>query len=338
MPHPASSQDWHRFTRTALGAIVGVLLGYLALAYVIDPYDSGRSTLFSAGGVRPQGPRTAAASRGRDPDFTAAVIGNSHIQLVEPARLSGLTGIPFVQLSMPATGPGEQFVTLDWFLRHHPAPTALMFSADEYWCGDDPNLANPHPFPYWLFASGTGTYLRGLLRFSVAQETVERIGWLLKPQRKRAAKDGWWDYESNYLGLGYGKDPRLVAALERPAGDRPDPHKAGPFPAADRFRAALAAVPAETAVVLVFPPIYARAEAAAGSARAAAEGACRAGIADALALHPRSAVLDWRRDRPESHDPALFFDQNHYRLPLARSLTEAIAAAVNRLRAPGAAP
>ena len=32
------------------------------------------------------------------------------------------TGLRFVQLSVPATGPGEQMRVLAWFLRHHPAP------------------------------------------------------------------------------------------------------------------------------------------------------------------------------------------------------------------------
>ncbi|TXM60950.1 hypothetical protein FV229_23800, partial [Methylobacterium sp. WL120] len=42
--------------------------------------------------------------------------------LVEHARLAAATGIPFVQLSVPATGPGEQLLILDWYLRHHPTP------------------------------------------------------------------------------------------------------------------------------------------------------------------------------------------------------------------------
>jgi hypothetical protein len=42
--------------------------------------------------------------------------------------------------------------------------------------------------------------------------------------------------------------------------------------------------------------------------------------------------VDWRDGRPEAADPDLFFDQTHYRLPLARSLTTEIAAAIVRLR------
>ncbi|WP_336486520.1 hypothetical protein [Methylobacterium nigriterrae] len=327
----ASARAWRRFAAGFAATASGLLAGYLALAVIVDPYDSGRSSLLSAGAVRPQGPRTAAASRGRDPAFTGAVIGNSHIQLVEPARLGAATGIPFVQLSVPATGPGEQFLLLDWYLRHHPSPAALVVAADAYWCTDDPALTNAKPFPFWLFSESWPAYLRGLMRFSVAQEVVGRIGWLMRARRPLARPDGWWDYEPDYLRQGYADDPRLVADRERRAPDGPDPHRAGPFPAAARFAEVLARVPARTPVLLVFPPLYAPGLPRPGTAREAAESACKAAIGGALATHPLSAVLDWRRDRPDLHDPALFFDQTHYRHPLAHRLTDDIAARLRPL-------
>jgi hypothetical protein len=328
---PAADRDWRAFGRTLALAAAGLLAGLLALAVVTDPYDTGRVGLLSRGAVRPQGPRTASALRGRDPAFTGAVIGNSHIQLVEPAALTRLTGVPFVQLSVPATGPAEQFALLEWFLRHHPRPEALVLSADAYWCADDPAFPPEQPFPFWLLGDWPA-YLRGLARFSAVQEAVNRVGWLLNPRRKLAAADGWWNYESNYLGQGFGTDPRLRARLDRPTGPEPEPRRAGPFPIAERLRAELARLPAGTAVVLVFPPVYAGAEALPGSPRARAEAACRAAVRGALAAHPASAVVDWRGGRPEARDADGFFDRSHYRLPVARPLTAEIASEIVRLR------
>jgi hypothetical protein len=324
--------DWRGFPRVLLVSMVGVLAAYVALATLVDPYDTGRSTVLSRGSVRPQGPRTASAVRGRDPAYAGLVIGNSHIQLVEPAALTRITGIPFVQLSVPATGPTEQFALLGWFLKHHPRPAAIVLSADAFWCADDPSFPSEHGFPYWLVGDWPA-YLRGLLRFSAAQETINRLGWLLNPRRKTAAADGWWDYERNYLSQGFGLDPAKKAALEKPVGPEPEAHHAGPFPITDRLRAEVARIPAETPVVLVFPPIYARGEPPPGSHRRAAEAACRTEIRAAFATHPLGTVLDWRDGRPEARDPDLFFDQTHYRLPIARALTAEIAAAILRLRA-----
>src|SRR5215213_8083367 len=113
-----SAGAWRRFARDFVIGATAILGSLLAAAYAIDPFDTGRPGLFAKAGVRPQGPRTAGASRGRDPAFNAAIIGNSHIQLLSPERLQQLTGLAFVQLSVPATGPREQFVLIDWFARH----------------------------------------------------------------------------------------------------------------------------------------------------------------------------------------------------------------------------
>ncbi|MCJ2032262.1 hypothetical protein MKK50_23130 [Methylobacterium sp. J-043] len=326
-------REWAAFARLFGRTAIGLIAGYLALAFLIDPYDSGRSTLFSAGAVRPQGPRTAAASRGRDPAFAAAVFGNSHIQLIEPARLTAATGIPFVQLSVPGTGPGEQLALLGWFLRHHPAPKAVILSVDDAWCTGDPALPSDRPFPFWLYSSDPLSYLRGLLRVSVAQEVAGRIGWLVGARAKRAVADGWWDYELDYLRFGALDDERARAARETPIPDAVAPGRAGPdFPAADRLATALAALTAETAVVMVFPPVYAAGLPRPGTPRAHAEAACRNAVAAALQRHGRSALIDARRERPALHDPGLFFDQTHYRHALARPLADEIAAALVRLR------
>ena len=333
MESPSPVEAWHDFSRTAVVTVIGLVGGYLALAVAIDPYDSGRSPLFSVGGVRPQGPRTAVAIRGRDPAYSGAIIGNSHIQLVEPVRLSAATGIPFVQLSVPATGPIEQFPILGWYLRHHPAPAALVMAADDLWCADDSAPPSDKPFPFWLLDPDPVAYTLGLLRFDVAQEVAGRIGWLMRAGRPLARRDGWWDYERDYRHLGAHGDSKLPANGEPAAPDAPEPYKAGPFPVAARFSEMLARIPPTTPVVLVFPPIHASALPRPGTARAAVEHACRAAIADALASHPRSAVLDRRRDTPETRDRALFFDQSHYRHAIADALTDAIAAAIDHLRA-----
>lgn len=334
---PVLEQQWRRFVVTVLCGVLGLTLGYVTLAVLLDPYETGRVTLMSRGAVRPQGPRTAIALRGRDPAYDGALIGNSHLQLIEPASLSRLTGMPFVQLSVPATGPSEQFAALHWFLRHHPKPGAIVLSADAFWCGDDPAFPSEHAFPYWLIGDWTA-YLSGLLRFTAAQETVNRIGWLFDRRRKAAAADGWWNYEPDYLALGFGRDRRFAAKLDMPVGSEPEPHRNGPFPIETRLVAALAEVPPTTPVVLLFPPVYAAAEPPVGSPRARAETACRAAIRAGLSRHPLSEVVDWRDGRPQSRDPGAFFDQSHYRLPVAQAIGGEIANAIIRLRSRDAEP
>src|SRR5215204_4590152 len=145
-----SAGAWRRFARDFVIGATAILGSLLAIVYALDPFDTGRPGLFAKAGVRPQGPRTAGASRGRDPAFNAAVIGNSHVQLLSPERLGALTGLSFVQLTIPATRPKEQFAVIGWFMRHHPDARALVIGADNHWCTPDPAIPIEKPFPFWL--------------------------------------------------------------------------------------------------------------------------------------------------------------------------------------------
>jgi len=307
---------------------LSALVGLVALAYAVDPYDSGRATLFAKPAVRPQGPRTAAASRGRDPAYDAAVVGNSHVQLLSPVRLKEKTGLDFVQLAVPATGPKEHLVLVDWFLRHHAAPRALVLGTDASWCTGDPTLANAKPFPFWLFSANPLAYARGLVRLDILEELPRRFGYVFGKKAARARPDGYWDYEADYLGLGYETNPALRERLEEHPSDAVATNAAGRFPAAEALRELAAALPQDAALVLVFPPNYITFQPAPGTPRAAADEACKAALKAAVASRPSTTVIDWRVDRPENRDPTLYFDQTHFRQPLAQAVENDVAAAL----------
>jgi len=328
----ARAAKWTGFTGALLGAAVLIAAAFLTIAFLIDPYDSGRSPLKLKEGVRPQGPRTALASRGRDPNFTGAIFGNSHIQLISPEELRAKTGIPFVSLIAPATMPRETFATIDWFLRHHrkTPPKAIVVGVDNYWCTANPALPNEKPFPFWLLSRSLPDYVGGLMRFNLLEELFRRIEYLTSRKAERARPDGYWDYESGYGVQGYGTNPEIVARLQKSlesGGGNVD----GPFPAATGLEALMKAAPAETALILLRPPVYATALSKPGTRDAEADAACRKAFADLAARRPRTALVDWRVDRPELHDPGLFFDHSHYRQPIARLVEADIAEAIRTL-------
>lgn len=209
-----------------------------------------------------------------------------------------------------------------------------MIAPDQYWCTDDPALPNPKSFPFWLFADSTPAYLRGLMRFSVADEVVNRLGRSLHRDPRRARPDGWSDYEAQYLGLAT-RDPRNAEEQrDTPAHEIPDPGRAGPdFPAATRLAKFVGHLPARTALVLVFPPVSPAALPRPDTARAAAEADCKAAVATAARRHRRSAVIDRRPSRPDLADPSLFFHRSHYRQPVATRLADAMAEAIRSLAA-----
>ena len=132
------------------------------LVLVLDPYDSGRMTNFAVSGVVDENPRTANASRGRDPNFNSVVIGNSRGQLVDPKRLSDATGLSFVQLTVPGVGAQEQLTLLRWFIQHHRQIGAVLLVADPVWCTQ--KLGPPaSPFPFWLYSESPCEYSLNIL-------------------------------------------------------------------------------------------------------------------------------------------------------------------------------
>lgn len=329
---PADAAGWSGFTTTLLAAAALFSAVFIATAFLIDPYDSGRSPLKLKDGVRPQGPRTALASRGRDPQFTGAIFGNSHIQLISPEQLREQTGIPFVSLIAPATRPKETLLTIDWFLRHHQEvpPKAIVVGVDDFWCTPDPAMPNDKPFPFWLLSRSMPEYLSKLMRYDLIEEIPRRIGYLASSRAERARPDGYWDYESSYRDQGYATRPDLREKLEKPiksGGGNID----GPFPAAAALEAAMKSAPAQAKLVLVRPPIYISGLPKPGTPEAAAEAACLRVYADLAARRPHTALLNWRLDRPELRDSNLFFDHTHYRQPIARLIEAGIAAAIRGL-------
>ncbi|WP_376986798.1 hypothetical protein [Bosea sp. R86505] len=326
----ASEARWAGFARAFAVTALAALLGTLTLAWMLDPYDTGNTPLSLRDGVRPQGPRTAAASRGRDPAFQGAIFGNSHVQLLSPERLQAATGIPFVSLIAPASGPKEGLVLIDWYLRHRREPArAVIVGIDDLWCTADPAMPNAKPFPFWLYSRDRAEYLVGLLRFDVLEEFQRRIVYLVTGRGERARPDGYWDYEPN-IGMGYDRDPAKRMELEQP-GPSGGGNASGPFPAVQALEALMQAA-ADTPLILLRPPVYRSLLPVPGSAEAAAEAGCRGAFAALAARRPLTTLIDWRRDRPELHDPNQFFDRSHYRQPIARLIEVDIAAALKAMR------
>lgn len=335
----ATETSWRRFSVFLVGLTVAAVLGVIAAAYVIDPYDTGRSLLFGREGVRPQGPRTANASRGRDPSFDAAIFGNSQIQLLSPDRLNKRTGFNFLQLAVPATGPKEHFVLIDWFLKHRKGPVkALVVDSDETWCTSDPEMPNFRPFPFWLYAANPLEYAKGLMRYDILEELPRRFGYVFGKNPARARPDGYWDYEPDYLNLGYDTRPEVRARLEKPyfasepTFERDPKEGQRKFPVADKLKALAESLPAETALIVVHPARYKSYLPPERTEDGYLDKACKAAMKAALAGHPRSAVVDWRIDRPENHNPDYFFDLSHYRQPIAMAIENDIVKALESLR------
>lgn len=317
----AEPAAWGRWLATFLGALaLGVALIF-ALVLAVDPYDSGRVGVLGISGVRDASPRTANASRARDPQFDSAVIGNSTGQLIKPDELSRLTGDRFVQLTVPGTGPREQIAIMDFFVRHHPRPGALVITADAGWCLRDPALPQQHPFPFWLYGESNVDFLARLFSSRALRLTGQRllIGLGL---RQRSAPDGYWDYEKE----GAGEFQPVI--MPRDDGGAAPQNVSEDFPGIALLGAAIRKLPADVPVVLFVPPAFHTMIPKTGSLAAAEEAACKAALRKLVAGRARSNFIDFRVDNALTRERANFMDFGHYRANIARKMEAGIAESI----------
>jgi len=311
---------WGRWLTTFIGtlAVAGALI--LALVLVVDPYDSGFG-LLGIKGVDDASPRTANASRARDPQFDSAVIGNSTGQLIKPSELSRLTGTRFVQLTTPGTGPREQLAMMDYFVRHHPRIGALVITADAGWCLRDSTLPLQHPFPFWLYGESRLDYVTHMFSSRALRHAGRRL-MILAGRRQPSAADGYWDYEKE----GAGEFAPLIAPRDD---GRPAPARVSEdFPGVALLDAAIRKLPAGVAVVLFVPPAFYTTIPRPGTLAAAEEAACKAALQKIVAGRPRSNFIDYRVDNALTRDRANFMDFGHYRAAIARRMEQGIAESI----------
>jgi len=318
---PSETSPWGRWLLTFLGALALGAAAVYALVLVVDPYDSGRVGMLGIKGVDDVSPRTANASRARDPQFDSAIIGNSTGQLLKPSELSRLTGRKFVQLTTPGTGPREQLAILDYFVRKHAKVGALVIVTDESWCARDPALPQQHPFPYWLYEESNFDFLGRLFSSRALSLTWRRIQVGLG-LRQRTAPDGYWDYE--LLG------PRDFQPVIVPRDDgRPAPAKVSEdFPGVALLDAAIRKLPGDLPVVLLVPPSYYTMLPRPGSFAAAEEQACATALRKLVAGRAHSNFIDFHVDNALTRDRANFMDFGHYRAPMARRMEQGIAESI----------
>jgi hypothetical protein len=318
-------RGWRRLLALYLASVLALGGVTAGLILALDPYDTGRFSLFAEVGVPNFGPRLTAASRAREREMDTAIIGNSTIQLIDPERLSEQSGGHVVSLTVPGTGPEEQLVIGRYFLEHHRKGVfrGLVFGIDGTWCGARLTLFNP--FPFWLYAESDLDYVDNMMRLASARAAVAKARLLLG-RGQAAPRNGYDDYER-------ARPWDAEAARRRLNQMGADAAVPDQDAAADNIAAApllaefLASLPTALPVVLVIPPRYRDPEATPAASAVARQRACAAAYRSVAHGRAKTAMLDFIEQRNIA-GPDEFWDPIHYRAPVARRMETAIAAAL----------
>ena len=313
---------WGRSLLACLGTLISAGLLVLALMVLVDPYDSGKLGLLGIDGVDNRLTQITAASRARDPNFNAAILGNSTAQMIDPATLSRATGLRFVQLYMTGASPREQLAVLDFFLRNHRQVGALVVAADPGWCVHARPMEEGAPFPYWLYDKSVVTYAVRLISWQAIEQAFQRLsiglGW-----RPRMNPDGFVSYEDiwppgQFKEIGSPRDPVPVASSEMRA----------IFPEVAVLADIVRKLPADAPVVIIVPPTFAATVPKPRTDVALERSACDAALKGIVAGRPRSNFISYRVDNALTRDRDNFVDFIHYRPKLAGAIEQGIVASL----------
>ena len=325
-------RSWRRLLALYAASVAALGIAAAALLLGADPYGTGRLAWRAERAVPDFGPRFSAVYLGRQSRFDTAIIGNSTIQLVDPARVSAASGKRVVSLTVPGSGPLEQLAIAEWFLTHHPADAigGFVFGIDGTWCEADGELRLSNPFPFWLYSASVADYAVNMMSLRSLGAVTKEAKLSLRPSPPRPHRtDGYNDYEADRV---WNADAvhRLLAGFEQGfaaeaivAGDDGTVTAFAAFPRLGDF---LRRLPARVPVVLVLPPRFRAALPKTGRA-AAVELACQGEVVALAEGRPFTHLIDFLQ-RPEiMDDEANFWDDIHYRAPVARMIEAEIAAA-----------
>ncbi|MBX9608583.1 MAG: hypothetical protein K2Y51_20355 [Gammaproteobacteria bacterium] len=309
------------------GGVLGVLI--YAFILVIDPYQ-----VVPFAPALPRAPistnqRFSYPAIARSAAFDSAVIGTSTMRLIDPARLSAGSGARFANLAMNSATAYEQARMLELFMRHHPAARALVIGNDGTWCNRRPDVPQYtfRAFPEWMFDDDPWNDLLYLFNDKALEDAVRMAEYLAGRRGAKYRPDGYRDFT-----LDFGpRDPRaahkrLFKARPRPA-ERGDAaprleHPNWRFPLLDRLAARINALPANTRVVLVYPPVHDHYL----QTMAVSMGECKARAAGLLAGRHDLVTLDYMRPTALTRDEDNFWDAVHTTSDVARMLEEDIRA------------
>jgi hypothetical protein len=337
-PQAVSWQASNRmFLRTFAGSLAAVYLFIL----LIDPYGVvpfsprfHRPIMSSQRQIYPQILRT-----GR---YDSIVVGTSTVRLLDPAALARVFGGHFANLAMPSTTAWEQVQVIDFFRRTVAAPKALLIGLDHEWCNRSGRAAAVEgEFPAWAYDGNRWDGLFHLLNNPTLETAGRTVGRLLGWMPEKLRDDGF----EVFVGPDSAYDlararAHLYAPLPAPLQEQTASaghagHEAGRDAMTSETMQwlddSLAALPAATRKILVFPPLHAHSLPPPGSPAEARYAGCKQRAA-AIARRHGALLVDWRIASPLTKEDTHFWDPLHYRLPVAYGLIDDLAHVVNEGR------
>lgn len=329
--------DWRRFVAVFLKVLLGGIAAVYLFVLLVDPYDDVAFSLPLDRRIVSISQRHMYPQIVRSRRYDSLVIGTSTSRLLDPERLDKVFGTRFANLAMDSMTAWEQKTMVDYFIRKAGPPKVLIVGIDAVWCDPtaDRDRITFRGFPGWLYDDNPWNDYLYLLNTGTVEIAARLVGYQLGLYPERERYDGYHVFvpaESQYdlararQHIWGGDKPRIVPDLPPPALSA-DERKALSFPALTWLDASLTKLPPSSLKILAFMPVHVAAQPWPGSHAAAVEAECKARIAG-IARRRGAHVIDWRIASPLTRNDSNYWDNLHYRVPIATRIVNQLGAAV----------
>jgi hypothetical protein len=332
----SKAAGWHGFVTQFLKVLIGGAGAVYLFILLVDPYGVVPFSLPLERRIVGINQRYMYPQIVRSKRFDSLILGSSTSRLLDPERLDRPFQARFANLAMDSATAWEQQAMLDLFLRDVGPPKVLIVGLDAVWCYQDADRQRItfRGFPDWLYDDNPWNDYLYMFNAGALQIAVRLVGYQLGLYRERIRPDGYNVFlppDSQYDAAR--ARARIGAAVPLP---RPPPllvplsadeRRRLSFPALGWLDAGLARLPASSRKILAFMPVNVAAQPTPGTREAGVEDECKARIA-AIGRDRGASVIDWRIPSPLTRDDANYWDELHYREPIATRIADQLGAAV----------
>jgi len=332
-----TAEGWKRFVTVFLVALSGSVVCVYLFILLVDPYGiipfslpfERRIVSISQAFVYPQ----IVLSK----KYDSLIIGTSTSRLLDPEYLGGRFNVRLANLAMNAMRAWEQREMIDYFGRRVGPPKVLIVGIDRVWCDQDADVVrhNPYGWPNWIYDDNRWNDYLYLFNQPTVEIAVRLMGNKLGLYRERIRFDGFEVFtppESTYdldrarqhiwqdVKPETSSNPTLLTlSLAEKASLS--------FPALKWLDETLQSLPISTVKVLAFMPVHIAEQPWPGTKDAAVEAECKTQIVE-IARKSGSKVVDWRIHSPITREDVNYWDNIHYRLPIAQRIQQELADAI----------
>jgi len=330
------SQNWKRFVKWFIGSVIVALIICAAIVIVINPYNNLPISPNLKHGMMDINQRWEYPQLARDITIDSAVFGTSSIRLLEPERLEKIYGGHIAQMAMNSATAWEQKQLFNVFLRNHPNPKTVIIGIDDVWCAISDEVPESQQrnitfrgFPDWMYDDNPWNDLLYVFNGKAVEVSFRKINFLLKDQKPAYSARGWanflppeqvFDLNKTRLKIYGSITPQKLGPDQKGLNLTKNEIENWSFITHVMIRDILAKVPISTKVVFLFVPYHQWQIGHTESYSYKRLSQCKSRFLKYAEERGNVDVVDFMFHSPLTTNDSNYWDDRHYRLPVARNM------------------